>query len=134
MTLPPWRSDDPKEQQALARFIVGELDKLDASGPTSASSETVEFLRIVAELNDKAKRVGIALPLPTGANDNLSDFDRAALDVPRIRALFLLHWGKRNRTQRPLAEEIAADRWDLSAADKAKLIDKFQRKSSLSQR
>lgn len=134
MTLPRWRSGDPEEQRKLARFILNELDKLDAAGPSNASPEAVEFLRILAELNEQAKRVGIILPLPPAADDNPADFDRAALDVPRIRALFILHWGKRNRTMPPSAEQIAAERWELSAADAAKLTDKFQRKTTVSQR
>lgn len=61
-------------------------------------------------------------------------FYNAADDVPRIRALFLFHWEKRNRIERPMAEEIAAERWQLSADEKASLIVKFQRKSGLSEK
>ena len=56
-------------------------------------------------------------------------YQNAADDVPRIRALFLKHWGKRNRHERPLAEEIAAQRWGLSQKETADLIDRFQRKA-----
>lgn len=59
-------------------------------------------------------------------------FYNAAEDVPRIRALFLLHYNRRNRTERPMAEEIAAERWRLQPKEKAALIAKFQRKSGLS--
>lgn len=55
-------------------------------------------------------------------------FHNATADVPRIRALFLHHWKKRNRMARPMAEEIAAERWDLSLEETSALIDKFQRK------
>ncbi|MFN3675603.1 MAG: hypothetical protein ACK4TC_06450 [Sphingomonas pseudosanguinis] len=55
-------------------------------------------------------------------------FHNAAADVPRIRALFVQHWGRRNRTERPMAEEIAAERWQLSPEETTALIDRFQRK------
>lgn len=61
-------------------------------------------------------------------------FYNAADDVPRIRALFLLHWKRRNRMERPTAEEIASERWQLSADEQASLIVKFQRKSGLSEK
>jgi hypothetical protein len=39
----------------------------------------------------------------------------AALDVRRIRALWVKHHGKKNRIgQQPTAEQIAAERWDLT--------------------
>jgi hypothetical protein len=83
-------------------------------------------------LHARASHLGLKLPLPKRAikpgpkpKDNLDDFDRAVIDVPRIRALFQLHWNRRNRTVRPLAEDIAAERWELSAEDRAKLIDRF---------
>jgi hypothetical protein len=135
MTLPPWRSDDPREQQAFSRFIISELDRLDAARSTSASASDVEFLRLVTELNAQASRIGgVSVNLPEVTSDELTDFERAAADVPRIRALFQLHWRRRNRTMPPLAEQIAADRWELSAAETARLIDKFQRKTAVSQR
>ena len=134
MTLPPWRSQDRDDQSALTRFIIAELDKMDERAANSATPEAVEFIRIVGELNQQARRVGIVIPLPAGADDDPDDFDRAVIDVPRIRALFILHWGKRNRTMPPLAEEIAAERWELSKGETADLIDKFQRKTKVSQR
>jgi hypothetical protein len=86
-------------------------------------------------LNAQASRIGgVSVNLPEVTSDELTDFERAAADVPRIRALFQLHWRRRNRTMPPLAEQIAADRWELSAAETARLIDKFQRKTAVSQR
>jgi hypothetical protein len=120
----------------LSRFIIRELDRAGEVRSSSASDSDVQFLRTVVELNAQARRVGLRLnpPQTSHDDDDLIDFDRAALDLPRIRALFILHYGKRNRTMPPLAEEIAADRWELSADDRARLIDKFQRKTKVSQR
>ena len=134
MTLPPWKSSSKTDQAALAEFIIRELDKKDAALAMGATDEDVAYLRELVRLNAEAVRLGIPLALPTVPVDDLTDFDRASLDVQRIRALFKSHWGKRNRTAPPLAEEIAAQRWELSAEDTAKLIDKFQRKTKVSQR
>ena len=134
MTLPPWKSPSKPDQEALARFIIDELDKKDAALAMSATDDDVEYLRELVSLNAQAVRLGIPLPLPTVPTDELTDFDRASLDVQRIRALFKSHWGKRNRYAPPLAEEIAAQRWELSGEDTARLIDKFQRKTKVSQR
>jgi hypothetical protein len=133
MTLPPWRSADPREQQAFTRFIISELDRLDAPHPANKADE--QFLQTVVEIQAQASRVGISINLPEVTGEEPSDdFARAAADVPRIRALFQLHWRRRTRTMRPMAEEIAAERWELSAADTARLINKFQRKTAVSQR
>lgn len=137
MTLPPWKSSDPKDQQALTRFIISELDRADEKAIAEASGNTanVTLLRLFAELQSKAARLGIKLSWPKRASkpgpkpkDEPEPFDWAVLDVPRIRALFKRHWNKRNRTMRPLAEDIAAERWELSAEERAALIDKFSRK------
>lgn len=134
MKLPVWKSSEKVEQDALAEFIIQELDKKDAALAISATEDDVEYLRELAKLNADAIRLGIPLALPPVADANLSDFDRASLDVQRIRALFKSYWGKRNRTAPPSAEQIAAQRWSLSSEDRAKLIDKFQRKTTVSQR
>jgi hypothetical protein len=135
MTLPPWRSDKLDDQRALSRFIISELDRADEMRSRSATDGDLQFLRTVIELDQQAKRVGLSVNLPKATSDgDLPDFERAARDVPRIRALFRLHWRKRNRTMPPSAEQIAAERWELSRADTAKLIDKFQRKTAVSQR
>lgn len=68
-------------------------------------------------------------PAKPGAKSSHTEaFHNAAADVPRIRALFAQHWGRRNRTERPMAEEIAAERWQLSPEETTALIDRFQRK------
>jgi hypothetical protein len=119
----------------MSRFIISELDRADEMRSRSATDGDVQFLRTAIELDQQAKRVGLSVNLPQATSDgDLSEFERAARDVPRIRALFQLHWRKRNRTMPPSAEQIAAERWELSRADTAKLIDKFQRKTAVSQR
>lgn len=89
----------------------------------------------IAEIADQIERlqsIGFEVKASPGKRGVKSDhtpaYQNAADDVPRIRALFLRHWGKRNRHERPLAEEIAALRWGLSKHETADLIDKFQRK------
>lgn len=145
MTLPPWKSDDPADQAALSRFVISELDRLDAEIGIAASGDpdAVEFLGAFANVQRQAAAIGLQVPLPASkprsgpkvadpADDDYPRFDRAATDVQRVRAIFKLHWGKRNRLQRPLAEEIAAERWGLNDVQRAALIDKFQRKPSVS--
>lgn len=74
--------------------------------------------------------IGGELPKKRGVKSAFSDaFQSASDDVPRIRALFFQHWGHRNRTERPMAEDIAAERWGLSDDERTALIRKFQRKS-----
>lgn len=143
MNLPPWKSDDPKDQAALARFIIAELDRANEGAAIAANSDTamVDVLQSYHELRRLASAQGLRIEAPfrtpkrgrgrpgkDAASNEFTDFDRAALDVPRIRALFVEHWGKRNRMTRPLAEEIAAERWKLSPEQGAALIDMFQRK------
>ncbi len=143
MKLPPWNSDDPDDQLALAAFVIAELtrDELKrAVGdalPQSAE-EMMELIRRHAAEWDARKALQNAKLIPSKAKrpgpqpidlDTATDFDMAVRDVPRIRALFMLHWGKRNRMKRPQAEAIASLRWGLSDSETAKLIDKFQRKS-----
>jgi hypothetical protein len=134
MTLPPWRSDNRDEQQALSRFIISELDRADAARTQQADPALVSHFQLMVELSVQAKRLGMALNLPEPSCVERTEFEMAKADVPRIRALFQLYWRKRNRTKPPLAETIAAERWELSSEETAKLIDKFQRKSTVSQK
>jgi hypothetical protein len=137
MTLPPWKSSDPEKQRALTRFIIAELDRADEAAMATASNDrdAIDLLSTFAQIKALAARIGLPVKLPEPAKRpgppkaDLTDFERAALDVPRIRALFQVHWNKRNRTIRPMAEDIAAERWELSAADRARLINRFRRKS-----
>jgi hypothetical protein len=136
MKLPPWKSSDPEDQRALARFIIAELDRADEAALAAANDGPgAQFIGIWGQAQGLLARIGLKLPLPEPAKrpgpkpkDDLTDIERAALDVPRIRALFQLHWNKRNRTMRPMAEDIAAERWELSAGERAKLINRFRRK------
>lgn len=136
MKLPPWKSSDPKDQRALTQFIIAELDRADEAVLAAASDGPgAQLVTILAQAQGLLGRVGMKLPLPEPAKRpgpkpkaDITDLERAALDVPRIRALFQLHWDKRNRTMRPMAEDIAAERWELSAGERAKLINKFRRK------
>jgi hypothetical protein len=140
VTLPPWKSARREDQEALTGFIIAELDREDEQAARDAAnnSEGVRHIKLISEVAQFARRFNLIHPKPpsrpgpkprTPIDDDFKDFDRAALDVPRIRALFLRHWGKRNRTARPMAEDIAAERWSLSADERAALINKFQRKS-----
>lgn len=146
MVLPLWKSADPAEQAALSQFVISELDRLDAEIGIAASGvvDAIHYLRTIASVQRQASSIGLHVPLPSAklrpgpktadpGSDDYPAFERAVFDVPRIRAIFKMHWGKRNRHQRPLAEDIAADRWSLTSSERAALIDKFQRKSSLSQ-
>ena len=139
MTLPPWRSARKEDQEALTRFVLDELDRDDEQSVRDAgeNEEGIRHLSLLVELADVARKLGIPLPVskrtrrgpkPRDPAD-MTDFDRAEADVRRIRAIFMRHWGKRNRTVRPMAEEIAAERWELSAEETARLIAKIQRKS-----
>ena len=141
MTLPPWKAGRPEDREAFARFIIDALDRQDERAARAASDDPAvgSYLAGVIDLIERAARLGARVVLPAAparrgvkardpAGDSFTDFDRAALDVPRIRALFRQHWGKRNRTERPMAEEIAAQRWNLSPDDTAQLIRTVQRK------
>lgn len=142
MTLPPWRSNKPEDQQALSRFIIEELERADERSANAASDDTaaIRYLQGVNQVRQQARTLGLGVALPDAprkrgpkalslADDKATDFDRAVRDVQRIRALFRLHWGKRNRTERPMAEEIAAKRWELDAENTAALIAKFRKKT-----
>lgn len=140
MSLPPWKPANDLERRAFSQFIIEQLDRQDETRFNSrASDENNSWSIRAARLAHEAASLGISLVPPEPRNrsgpkpadpvsNDFPDFERAALDVPRIRAIFKLHWGKRNRHDRPLAEEIAAQRWELSEKDTARLIDKFQRK------
>ena len=137
MKLPPWKSSDPEDQRALTRFVIAELDRADeAAMATANDGPGAQFIGAMSQAQALLSRFGMKLPLPQSAKrpgpkpkTDLTDFERAALDVPRVRALFILHWNKRNRTIRPMAEDIAAERWELSAGDRARLINRFRRKT-----
>ncbi|GLJ00467.1 hypothetical protein [Sphingobium sp. BS19] len=139
MTMPPWKSENLRDQQDLARFVIDILDK-SAELDLATTDEHREFnVRMTKyfELKEEGLRFGVkARPpyqhpknAPGRPKDATTDFDRAASDVPHIRAIFKTFWNKRNRTMRPLAEEIAAERWGLSQEETVRLIDKFRRKS-----
>lgn len=87
----------------------------------------------VADQLERVRALGFEVkeaPTKRGVKSGQSDaFHNAADDVSRIRTLFSSLWGKRNRHERPLAEEIAAERWGLSPKETAALIDRFQRKA-----
>lgn len=144
MTKPEWKSDDPNEQQALARYVIRELDLLDeqASAEANNNQDAIQRMQAYVDLLPQAKAANMKLSPPFAtpkpgrgrparrlSADDVTDFERAAFDVPRIRAIFVRDYEQRNRTKHPLAEEIAAQRWELSAEETASLIDKFQRKS-----
>lgn len=142
MTLPPWKPAGQADQIAFAAFVIAELDRMDAAAANEASdnADSIDYLRRLDQVRRQAASIGLTVPLPAArvrpgpkpaepSDPDFTDFQRAALDVPRIRAVFRRHWGKRNRYDRPLAEEIAAQRWELSPVERAALIDKFQRKS-----
>lgn len=142
MILPLWKSDDLAERAALSRFVISELDRLDAQIGIAASEDasSIQYLETIVTVQRQASSIGLHIPLPTAkprpgpktadpGTDDYPAFQRAASDVPRIRAIFQMHWGKRNRHQRPLAEDIAAERWGLTTDQRNALIDKFRRKT-----
>lgn len=144
MTLPPWKASGPEDRAAFTRFIIDELDRQDEVLAEIATRDprAIAHVGTVVDATALAAKIGArvtlaAPPVKPGrkrgdpASDDFTAFDRAALDVPRIRALFRLHWGKRNRTEPPMAEQIAAERWELSADEANQLADKF-RKTPLS--
>ena len=128
-------STDPADLSPATRiaFVRAVAD----SGADPATLERIGqlFGMDIGEVADQIERlqsIGFEIKAPPGKpgarSEHTSAYLNAADDVPRIRALFLKHWGKRNRHERPLAEEIAAQRWCLSAKETADLIDRFQRK------
>ncbi|WP_226663725.1 hypothetical protein [Alteriqipengyuania lutimaris] len=141
MTLPPWKPTNDTDREAFTRFIIQALDQQDEwRFNATASDDSTNWAARVAALVAEAEALGVEVRLPERPKkrgpaprdpsaDDFTDLERAALDVPRIRALFVQHWGKRNRQSSPLAEEIAARRWELSRSDTGKLIDQFQRRS-----
>lgn len=142
MTLPPWKASGPEDREAFAQFIIDALDTQDASVAKAATNDAAatSYLAGAIDLIHRAALLGARVVFPAPpvkrgvkagdpASDEFPAFDRAALDVPRIRALFVQNWGKRNRTERPMAEEIAAQRWSLSPDETVTLIQRFQRKS-----
>lgn len=144
MTLPPWKASGPEDRAALTRFIIDELDRQDEALAEASTGDprAIGQIAAVVDATALAAKIGARVILPARpvkpgpkpadpADDKFPAFDRAALDVPRIRALFRLHWGKRNRTELPMAEHIAAERWGLSAEEANQLADKF-RKTPLS--
>lgn len=142
MTVPPWKSDDPVEQRAFMQFVLAELNRLDTEiAHSTLDTDTIGWFQKRAEVQRLAPALGLKIegPKPRDrrkalppSDPEFTDFDRAALDVKRIRLIFYRVWKRRNRYRRPLAEEIAAERWELSATERAALIDKFQRKSAVS--
>lgn len=143
MTLPPWKPavgpEGDQDRRAFTRWIHAALDRQDEEELAKGNNPfVIRYIENRRALMRMAGEYGqhIAFPgpkpkrgAPKKPADKLTDFDWAARDVPRIRALFVQHWGQRNRMVKPLAEEIAAERWELSPADTARLIDKFQRRS-----
>lgn len=137
MTLPPWRSSRKEDQEALSGFVIAELDREDEQSVRDAgtNADGIRHIELLAVATAALRRLNLPVPWLTqparkGPKPREPQaFDRAAADVPRIRAIFMRHWGKRNRTVRPMAEEIAAERWDLSPEQTAMLIAKFQRKT-----
>lgn len=137
MTLPPWKPETAEERREFTRWIHAELDREDEGrqhGDAVARKMIINRARILSIAEETGDAVVFPQPKPkVGAPkkslDDYTDLDWAERDVPRIRQLFRQHWHKRNRTVAPLAETIAAERWELSEAETNKLIDKFQRKS-----
>lgn len=140
MSLPPWKPTNEAERVAFIRHVIDALDRQDEwRFNAMGTDEKLEWVQRANALAHEAKKLGFKIDLPkpnerTGpkspdpASNEFTDFDRAIVDVPRIRSLFKQIWGKRNRMVRPLAEEIAAARWELSEKETVALIDKFQRK------
>lgn len=122
---------DPARLAQFVRSIVTSglsFDQIDRIG-WIAGVNVPELARQAANLRWHGFEVNGGEPLKQGRRRSKSEaFYNAADDVPRIRALFWLHWRKRNRMERPMAEEIAAERWKLSPKETTALIDKFQRK------
>ena len=137
MTLPDWETVTEEQRRDFTQWVLEELDRRDdaivADGSSPLATEIVEARLAMVKLAKKAGLRIAAPKRPVGAPKKAprdhTDFDWAALDVPRIRAIFTRHWGKRNRLLSPMAEDIAAERWELSAADTVRLKAKFQRRS-----
>jgi hypothetical protein len=142
MKLPPWRSNDPKDQRAFTRFVIEELEREDDellrefAAKFLERADDPEFLtkardQLDAErlaklhggrvewLDDKARQGNPGLK---------GDFARAVRDVRRIREIFRKHWpDKVRRTHPPSAEQIAAVRWKLTNVEATRLHKKFHR-------
>jgi hypothetical protein len=137
VTLPPWRSSRKEDQEALTHFVIEELDREDEQSVRDAgtNAESVRHIELMTVAATALRRLNLPVPWLKGSARpgprprEASAYDRAAADVPRIRAIFVRHWGKRNRTIRPMAEEIAAARWELSPEETAILIKRVRRKT-----
>lgn len=139
MTPPPWKPTTEEERREFTQWIHRELDRIDEAKAEEGNNpfivRTLEHRVALLKLAREASQpITFVQPkrrpgAPSKPPSERTAFDWAVLDVPRIRAIFVSHWGKRNRTVPPMAEQIAAERWELSAEDTARLIDKFQRKS-----
>lgn len=137
MNLPAWETVTEEQRRDFIQWVLEELDRRDdaivAEGDSPLATEILQARFDMVKLARKAG-VSIAPPkrsvgAPKKALRDRTDFDWAAIDVPRIRAIFTQAWGKRNRLCPPMAEDIAAERWELSTSDTIRLKSKFQRKS-----
>ena len=138
MSLPPWKSTLKEDQEALSLFVIAELDRMDERPVSEAGYDPValSYLSTLLESQRLAASIGKLVvdqprhsrPGPKKREPAGDPFAHAAADVPRIRDIFWRFWGKRNRTIAPLAEDIAALRWELNDEHTAALIDRFRRK------
>ena len=136
MTLPPWKPRTAEERRAFADFIISELARQNEEAAREAQSGAgVEYLDHV----QGARRLalfGFQLRLPKRRGPKRkplaewTNLDFARRDVERMPAIFLKYWGHRNRHDRPTREDIAADFWELSPADKSKLERLFAKGGS----
>jgi hypothetical protein len=139
MSVPPWKPETDQERRDFTGWVLRELDRQDeAALKEGFAPDAVSFVKEKLLIIRMAQRLRMPVSFPGPKrkrgrphrdSSDLTDFNRAERDLPRIRAIFQNHWGKRNRYAQPLAEEIAAERWELSEEETLKLIQKTQRRS-----
>jgi hypothetical protein len=132
MTLPPWNPATQAERDAFAAFVIEELARLNerASDDGQAGEEYLEHVQAAHRL----ARVGFRLQVRTRAGrkpkpfEQWTNLDFAKRDVERMPAIFCKHWGHRNRHSRPTREDIAAEFWELTSAEKEELQKAFAKR------
>jgi hypothetical protein len=148
--LPPWDCRNARDAQAMVKWVIGQIDRVETiSERFKHYAETVfesDERYVTEQAIEQADKGNIEplrrlfppelarfLHLPKlkrgkrfpkhGKNDRVG---KAVADVKLIRALWMTHYGKKNRPKNDLvtAVQIAADRWKVDANTVANRMNK----------
>lgn len=143
MNLPPWNTP-PEERSAFTSFVIAKLEEEDDRLvrrfarrwlDRSADPDWLSNVRDQLEADRLARKHGGTITWPEdklrrGKRKGRGPLERATRDVRRIRAIFKTYWpDKSRRTTQPSAEQIAAERWNLSDEDADTLYKRFHHNS-----